>query len=76
MLVPSIFIDFFALFEIFCLALQLALKVQPCKLYKNEYVIASVQTTNTEIFVCMAFLVFTILSRKILSKNSKDNRSC
>ena len=41
-----------------------------------KYMIASTQITNTEIFVCIAVLVFKLLSRKVLFINRKDNRHC
>ena len=37
---------------------------------------ASTQITNTEIFVITAVLVFTLLNRKVLFINRKDNRNC
>ena len=42
------------------------LKVQSCKLYKNKYMIASTQITNTEIFAFVAVLLLTLLGRKVL----------
>ena len=50
------------------------LKVQSCKLYNNKYMIGSTHITNTEIFALIAFLVFKLLSRKVLFINRKDNR--
>ena len=47
------------------------LKVQPCKLYNNKYMIASTHITNTEIFAFIAVLVFKLLSRKVLFINKK-----
>ena len=41
------------------------LKVQSCKLYNNNYMIASTQITNTEIFTFISALVFKILSGKV-----------
>ena len=38
--------------------------------------IASTQTTNTEIFAFTCVLVFKLLSRKFLFTNRKDNRNC
>ena len=38
--------------------------------------ITSPQITNTEIFAFTAFLVFKLLSRKILFINRKANRKC
>ena len=55
---------------------QPMLKVQPCKLYNNKYMIPSTQITNTEIFAFKTVLVFKLLSHKILFINRKDNRSC
>ena len=49
------------------------LRVQSCKLYNNKYIIASTETTNTEDFTFIAFLVFKLLSRKVLFINRKDN---
>ena len=54
----------------------LKLKVQSCKLYNNEDMIASTQTTNTEIFAFIAILVFKLYSRKVLLINRKGNRNC
>ena len=51
------------------------LKVQTCKLYKNKNLIASTQTTKTEIFAFIAVLGFKLLSRKVLFTNRKDNRN-
>ena len=42
------------------------LKVQPCKLYNNQYITASTQTTNTEIVAFAALLIFKLLSHKVL----------
>ena len=47
------------------------LKLQPCKLYNNNYMIASTQITNTEIFAFKAVLVFNLLSCKVLFINRK-----
>ena len=52
------------------------LKVQPCKLHKNIYMIASTQITTTEIFAFIAVLVLKLLSGKSLFINRKDNRNC
>ena len=52
------------------------LKVQPCKLHNNKYIIALTQLTNTEIFAFIAVLVFQLLSLKVLFINRKDNRNC
>ena len=52
------------------------LKVQPCKLYYNKYMIASTQIVNTEIFSFIVVLVFKLLSRNVLFINRKDNRNC
>ena len=52
------------------------LKAQWCKLYDNNYMIASTQITNTEIFTFIAVLVFKLLSQKVLFINRKDNRNC
>ena len=52
------------------------LNVQSFKLYNNEYMIVSTQTKNTEMFAFIAFLVFRLLSHKILFINRKDNRNC
>ena len=53
-----------------------AIKVKPCKLHYNKYMIVSTQITNTEIFAFIAVLVFKLLSRKVLFINRKDNRNC
>ena len=42
------------------------LKVQPCKLYNNKYMIISTRITNTEIFAFIVVLVFKLLSHKVL----------
>ena len=52
------------------------LKVQSCKLYKNRYIIAPTQLTNTEMFAFISVLVLMLLNRKILFINRKDNRNC
>ena len=52
------------------------LKVQSCELHNNKYMIASTQVTDTEIFVFIAFLVFKLMSRKVLFINRKDKRNC
>ena len=54
---------------------SMPLKVQSCKLYSNKYMLASTQITNTEIFTFVTVLGFTLLSRKILFINRKDNRN-
>ena len=38
--------------------------------------IVSTQITNIEIFAFTAVLVFTLLSRKVLFMNRKDNKNC
>ena len=38
--------------------------------------IASTQIANTEIFAFIAFVVFKLLSRKVLFINRKDNKNC
>ena len=38
--------------------------------------IASIQITNTEIFILIAVLVFALLSHKVLFINRKDDRNC
>ena len=52
------------------------LKVQSCKSFKNKYMIALTQITNTEIFAFIAVLVFKLLSRKVLFVKRKDNINC
>ena len=52
------------------------LKVQPCNLYYNKYMIASTQIANTEIFAFITVLVFQLLSHKVLFINRKDSRNC
>ena len=42
------------------------LKVQSCKLYNSQHIIASIQITNTEIVTFIALPVFKLLSRKVL----------
>ena len=54
----------------------IALKIESCKLHNNNYIIASTQMTNTEIFALMAVLVFKLLRRKVLLIKRKDNRNC
>ena len=51
-------------------------KVLSCKLYNNQYIIASTQITSTVIFAFIAILVFKLLSYKVLFINRKDNRNC
>ena len=46
------------------------LKLQSFKLY-HKYIIASTQTTNTEIFAVVAVLVFKLLSGKVFFINRK-----
>ena len=55
---------------------HLLLKVQSCQLYNNKYMIASTQTTNTEIYAFIAVLVFNLLNHKVLFINRKDNTNC
>ena len=50
------------------------LKVQPCKLYNSNYMIASIQITNDEIFMFIVVLVLNLLSRLVLLTNIKDYR--
>ena len=38
--------------------------------------IVSIQIKNTEIFAFTAFLVFKLLSSRVLFVNRKDNRNC
>ena len=52
------------------------LRVQPYKLYNENYMIPSTQITETRIFAFIAFPVFKLLSRRILVINGKDNRNC
>ena len=56
--------------------IRLLLKVQSCKLYSGKYMIASTQTTTTEMFAFIAVLIFKFESRKVLFINRKDNRNC
>ena len=51
------------------------LRVQPYKLYNENYMIPSTQITETKIFAFIAFPVFKLLSRRILVINRKDNRN-
>ena len=51
------------------------LEVQSCKLYNNQYIIASSQITNTEIVTFIALLVFKLLSRKILFIKEKTTET-
>ena len=44
--------------------LDFQLKVQSCKSYNNKYMIASIQTTNTEVFPFISVLVLKLLSQK------------
>ena len=50
---------------------KVGLKVQPCKLYNDKYMIALTQVNNG----IFAFLAFKLLSRKVLFLNRKDNRN-
>ena len=52
------------------------LKLQSSKLCSNKHMIASTQTTNTEMFGFIALVVFKLLSRKVLLLNRKDKRNC
>ena len=61
--------------SILCLVEKM-LKLQSCKLYNSKYMTASAQIANTEIFACIAVLVFKLLSCKVLFINRKDNRNC
>ena len=45
--------------------------VQSWKLYNNEYIIASTQITNTEMFAFIAALLFKLLSSKFCLKTEK-----
>ena len=47
------------------------LKVPSYKLYNNKYIIASIQTTNTEIFEFISVLVLNLLSRNGLFTHRK-----
>ena len=51
------------------------LEVQSCKLYNNQYIIASSQITNTEIVTFIALLVFKLLSRKVLFIKEKTTET-
>ena len=51
-------------------------KLQPCKLYNNKYMITSTQITDTEIFAFVAVVVSKLLSCKVLFINRKANRNC
>ena len=64
-----------AISRIFVAHVFFILKVQPCKLCNNKYMIASTRITNTEIFALISVLVFKLLSRKVLFINGKDNRN-
>ena len=48
------------------------LKVQSRKLYNGNYMIASIQITNDDIFMFIVVLVLNLLSRKVLFINIKD----
>ena len=55
-----------------------SLKVQSCKLYNNKDLIASPQINNTEVFgfkdvQVIVFIVFKLLSHKVLFINRKDS---
>ena len=47
------------------------LKVQPCKSNNNEYMIASTQITNTEIFAFIAVPVLNLLTRNFYLQTEK-----
>ena len=51
------------------------LEVQSCKLYNNQYIIASSQITNTKIVTFIALLVFKLLSRKVLFIKEKTTET-
>ena len=42
----------------------------------NKYLIASTRITNTEVYAFTAILVSTLMIRKVLFINRKDNRNC
>ena len=44
--------------------LNIHLKLQSSKLYNNKYMIASTQTTNSEIFAFIAVLVLKVIEPK------------
>ena len=48
----------------------------PASRRDNKYTIASMQITNTEMFSFITFLVFKLLSSKVLFLNRTDNRNC
>ena len=50
---------------------SLKLKVQPCKLYNNKYMMASKQRTTTAVFAFITVLVFKLLSRKVFFMDRK-----
>ena len=52
------------------------LKLQSCKLYNDEYMIAPIQLANIEVFAFIAVLLSKLLCRKVLFINMKDNRNC
>ena len=52
------------------------LKVHPCKLCSNKYMIALTQLANTEIFAFIAVLIFKLLNCKVLFISRKVNRNC
>ena len=51
--------------------LDFQLKVQSYKSYNNKYMIASIQTTNTEVFPFISVLVLKLLSQKSLVYKQK-----
>ena len=52
-----------------------SLKLQSCKLYDNNYMIAWTQI-NTKICAFIAVLVLKLVSGEVLFINAKDNRNC
>ena len=63
------------MFELGCVP-NFSLKVLSCKVCNNNYMIASTQTKNIEIFAFITVLVYELLSHKFLFVNTKDNRNC
>ena len=54
---------------------KVILKVQPCKLYNDKYMIAPAQITKTQIFPFIAVPAFKSLNRNVLLIDRKENRN-
>ena len=60
-------------FENICLS-SFTLKFQSCKFYKNKYMIASTQITNSDIFAFIAVIAYKLLCHTVLFINRKKQK--